>query len=160
MHSKWWQPNCQSNFLAVKPKTEGFNTILTTKLNDHVLIMASFETNNSKNGSLNTKKKKKIPTQLLQDFGSVGKGQHNIFFLGLTNLADVQLALLFISRPWTWPRTLYFYEGSTVQTWSVWSWIQVWRYFHRSLQEISKNSRWWDGVILMGKFLVCLWWEG
>ena len=87
MHSKWWQPNCQSNFLAVKPKTEGFNTILTTKLNDDVLIMASFETNNSKNWSLNTKKKKKkkkIPTQLLQDFGSVGKGQHNIFFLGLT----------------------------------------------------------------------------
>ena len=37
------QPNCHSNFLAVKPKTEGFNTILTTKLNDHVLIMASFE---------------------------------------------------------------------------------------------------------------------
>ena len=59
MHSKWWQPNCQSNFLAVKPKTEGFNTILTTKLNDYVLIMASFETNNSKNWSLNTKKKKK-----------------------------------------------------------------------------------------------------
>ena len=45
--------------------------------------MASFETNNSKNWSLNTKKKKKkkkIPTQLVQDFGSVGKGQHNIFF--------------------------------------------------------------------------------
>ena len=83
---RWWQPNWQSNFLAVKPKTEGFNTILTTKLNDHVLIMASFETNNSKNWSLNTKKKKKkIPTQLLQDFGSVGKGQHNIFFFRPNN---------------------------------------------------------------------------
>ena len=45
MHSKWWQPDCQSTFLAVKPKTEEFNTILTTKLNDPVLKMASFVTN-------------------------------------------------------------------------------------------------------------------
>ena len=32
-------------FLAVKPKSEEFNTILTTKLNDPVLKMASFVTN-------------------------------------------------------------------------------------------------------------------
>ena len=45
MHSKWWQRDCQSTFLAVKPKTEEFNTILTTKLNDPVLKLASFVTN-------------------------------------------------------------------------------------------------------------------
>ena len=38
-------PDCQSTFLAVKPKTEELNTILTTKLNDPVLKMASFVTN-------------------------------------------------------------------------------------------------------------------
>ena len=77
MQTKWWQPDCQSTFLAVKQKTEEFNTILTTKLNDPVLKMASFVTNIQWN--LNTRKNK-IPTQLLQDFGSVRKGQHNNFF--------------------------------------------------------------------------------
>ena len=42
-------------------------------------MMASFETNNSKNWSLNTKKKKK--KKKLQDFGSE-KGNTTYFFLG------------------------------------------------------------------------------
>ena len=79
MHSKWWLSDCQSTFLAVKPKTGEFNTILTTKLNDPVLKMASFVTNYSKNWSLNTKKKKTRPN-FCKILGRSEKGNTTYFF--------------------------------------------------------------------------------